>query len=110
MQYVQLFPIYAPPVDHIKSGEIEHVTKINPIKAVGANEVPISKQAIDVAVVRVEPELAVQALHIREELDRRRSCRRINSMHVLEEFRSHVRRRHNNRRQQDISTVIDEMV
>jgi len=109
MQYVQLFPIYSPPVDPIKSGEIGNVAKINPIKMMGADEVPMAKQVIDIAVVTVEPELAEHTFRIRDEMDRRRYCRRVISMDVLEELRSHVRRRHNNQRQQDIKTAIDEV-
>lgn len=109
MQYVQLFPITSMPIDPKKSGEIGNVAKINPIKTMGTDEVPIAQQVIDIAVVTVEPELAEHALRIREEMDRRRYCRRVISMHVLEELRSHVRRRNNNQRQQDIKTAIDEM-
>lgn len=109
MQYVQLFPITSMPIDTQKLGEIENVTKISPIKTMGVDEVPISQQMIDAAVVTIESESAEHVLEIREEMDRRRYCRRVTSMHVLEELRSHVRRRHNNQRQQDIKTAFDEM-
>jgi hypothetical protein len=110
MQYVQLYPISPTPIDFNKSGEIGNVTKISRIKTGGAGEMTISRHVIAGAPATEEIESAEHDLQIREEVDRRHYCRRVNSMHVIEELRSHVRRRHKNQRQQDITTVIDEMV
>jgi len=108
MQYVQLYPISPTPINPNKSGETGDVTKISRIKTVGAGVMTISRHVIASAAVTAEPESAEHDLQIREEEDRRHYCRRVNSMHVLEELRSHVRRRHVNQRRLDITTVIDE--
>lgn len=109
MQYVQLDIITPTPIDPKKSGEIGNVAKISPIKKVGAGEVTISQPEIASPSATSEPGPAEHVLQIRDELDRRKNCRRITNLHVLEELRSQVRRRHESRRQLDITTVIDEL-
>ena len=109
MQYVQLNPVYIPPIEPRKSGEIMRVAGIRPVKAVAVGNTMLPQHVIESASVTPELGTIEHIGQVRSGRDRRIYCRRISNQHILEDLRCHLPRRRRNQRNGDIETAIDEM-
>lgn len=108
MQYVQsLPPVYTPTSPTGTVTEPRAVPAVNPVEPRATQDIPL--QHLDTRRPALEQAWEPRTFASLEN-DRRKLCRRIRHVSVLEELRSGVDRRHRNQRSTDITTAVDEKI